>query len=104
MPSLSSPQPGILQSCFWASFTFEARSERLERMPTASRASSPCSGEQRFSPAETVPHGSRYDADVLILGAGPAGLSVGFELQQRGVSFLILEKGCVGDSWKRMPT
>ena len=73
-------------------------------MPAASRASSPCSGEQRFSPAESVTHGSRHDADVLILGAGPAGLSVGFELQQRGVSFLILEKGCVGDSWKRMPT
>ena len=73
-------------------------------MPTASRASSPCSGEQRFSGVETVTRGSRHDADALILGAGPAGLSVGFELQQRGVSFLILEKGSVGDSWKRMPT
>src|SRR5439155_9519543 len=44
-------------------------------------------------------------AGILILGAGPAGLSVGFELKQRGLPFLILEKGgTVGDSWKRMPT
>lgn len=43
--------------------------------------------------------------DVLILGAGPAGLSVGYELRKRGVSFQILERGeMAGESWRRMPT
>ena len=43
--------------------------------------------------------------DVLILGAGPAGLALGRELKQRGVSFLILERGAtVAHSWQTMPT
>lgn len=43
--------------------------------------------------------------DILILGGGPAGLSLGRELKQRGVRFLILEQGpTVGHSWERMPT
>ena len=47
----------------------------------------------------------RSHVDVLILGAGPAGLSLGHELQRRGVSFLLLEQGhAVGESWQRMPT
>lgn len=42
--------------------------------------------------------------DVLILGAGPAGLSAGHELRQRGLKFLILERGeTAGESWRRMP-
>src|SRR5258706_2431737 len=44
------------------------------------------------------------DADVLIIGAGPAGLSLGFELTRRAVRFLILERASsVADSWRRMP-
>jgi len=43
--------------------------------------------------------------DVLVLGAGPAGLALGYELKQRGVSFLILERGAAaGHSWQQMPT
>lgn len=42
--------------------------------------------------------------DVLVIGAGPAGLCLGRELQQRGLSFLLLERGSdVGESWRRMP-
>ena len=42
--------------------------------------------------------------EVLIIGGGPAGLSLGVELQRRGVPFLILERGAtVGDSWAKMP-
>src|ERR1043166_3302279 len=40
---------------------------------------------------------------VLVVGAGPAGLALGAELKRRGVNFLIIEKGSIGDSWERMP-
>ena len=40
-----------------------------------------------------------------MLGAGPAGLALGAELQQRGAPFLIVEQGPeVGHSWRRMPS
>src|SRR6185436_13789404 len=39
-------------------------------------------------------------ADVLIVGAGPAGLAVGAVLKQAGLSALILEQAdCVGPKW-----
>src|SRR5437867_4246418 len=42
---------------------------------------------------------------VLILGAGPAGLTLAFELKQRAVDCLLLEKApTVADSWMRMPS
>jgi cation diffusion facilitator CzcD-associated flavoprotein CzcO len=40
---------------------------------------------------------------VLIIGAGPSGLSLGRELRRRHVNFIILEKGQAGESWARMP-
>src|SRR5688572_419220 len=43
--------------------------------------------------------------DILIIGAGPSGLALGYELKQRGLPFLILEAGvAAGESWRRMPT
>jgi putative flavoprotein involved in K+ transport len=42
-------------------------------------------------------------APVAIIGGGPAGLALGWQLQQRGVSFVILEKGAAGESWNQMP-
>lgn len=41
---------------------------------------------------------------VLVIGGGPAGLSIGHELKKLGLDFLILEGGSVpGDAWTRMP-
>lgn len=41
---------------------------------------------------------------ILILGAGPAGLSIGYELARRNLNFLILEKGKVaGESFAHYP-
>src|SRR5256885_1296255 len=43
--------------------------------------------------------------DVLVIGAGPAGLALAFELKRRGVETLLLERGpTVGHSWATMPT
>ncbi len=44
----------------------------------------------------------RYDAAVV--GAGPTGLACGIELKQRGVSTVLLEKGCVVNSLYNYPT
>lgn len=43
-------------------------------------------------------------SQILVIGGGPAGLALGFELRRRNVPFLILERGAtVGESWRRMP-
>lgn len=40
---------------------------------------------------------------ILVLGAGPAGLALGAELQGRDVPFLLIEQGqAAGHSWRRM--
>lgn len=46
--------------------------------------------------------GASYDA--VVVGAGPTGLACGIELQQRGVSTLLIEKGCVVNSLYNYPT
>jgi thioredoxin reductase (NADPH) len=45
-----------------------------------------------------------YDFDVVVVGAGPTGLACGIELKQRGVSTLLIEKGCVVNSLYNYPT
>jgi cation diffusion facilitator CzcD-associated flavoprotein CzcO len=41
------------------------------------------------------------DADVLVVGAGPAGLAVAACLRRRGVDVLVVDRGAaVGDSWR----
>lgn len=42
--------------------------------------------------------------DVIIVGAGPCGLSAGVECQAAGLDVLILEKGCVVNSIYQYPT
>ncbi len=42
--------------------------------------------------------------DALVVGAGPTGLACGIELQQRGVSTVLVEKGCVVNSLYNYPT
>ncbi len=45
-----------------------------------------------------------HDFDVVVVGAGPTGLACGIELKQRGVSTLLIEKGCVVNSLYNYPT
>jgi thioredoxin reductase (NADPH) len=42
--------------------------------------------------------------DVAVLGAGPTGLSCGIELQRRGLSAVLFDKGCVVNSLYNYPT
>ncbi|WP_439651325.1 YpdA family putative bacillithiol disulfide reductase [Pontibacter anaerobius] len=41
--------------------------------------------------------------DVLIIGAGPIGLAAGLEAQREGLSYLIVEKGCLVNSLYNYP-
>ncbi len=41
--------------------------------------------------------------DVIVIGAGPAGLSLGYFLEKAGLDYLVLEKERVGYSWSSMP-
>ena len=41
--------------------------------------------------------------DVLIIGAGPCGLSCGIEAQREGLSYAILDKGSLTESIRRYP-
>ena len=42
--------------------------------------------------------------DVVICGAGPTGLACGIELKRRGVSAVLIDKGCVVNSLSNYPT
>ncbi len=42
--------------------------------------------------------------DAIVVGAGPTGLACGIELQKRGLSALLIEKGCVVNSIYNYPT
>src|SRR5215813_5568804 len=45
---------------------------------------------------------TRERFDVIVIGAGQAGLSVGYHLAKRGVRFVILDAGArVGDVWRK---
>jgi len=41
--------------------------------------------------------------DVVIVGAGPAGIGVSIILQKLGINFIILEKDCIGSSFRKWP-
>ena len=41
------------------------------------------------------------EPDVIVVGAGPAGLAVSRELRVRGVDHIVLERGAIGESWRR---
>lgn len=42
----------------------------------------------------------KHSADVVIIGAGQAGLAVSYHLKRAGVKHLVLERGRVGESWR----
>jgi putative flavoprotein involved in K+ transport len=51
---------------------------------------------------ETAPDDGERRFDVIVIGAGQAGLSVGYFLQRMGVRFILLEAGeRIGDSWRK---
>ncbi|WP_051942893.1 NAD(P)-binding domain-containing protein [Streptacidiphilus rugosus] len=53
-------------------------------------------------PAKHQPHQSRPEEhDVVIVGAGQAGLSIAHELAQADVEHVVLERGRVAQSWRR---
>lgn len=37
---------------------------------------------------------------VIVVGAGPAGLAVAYELQRRGLPYQVLERATIGDAWQ----
>src|SRR6476620_2472485 len=41
--------------------------------------------------------------DILIIGAGPAGLSAAHAARQAGLSYLVLEKGTIADTIRKYP-
>jgi thioredoxin reductase (NADPH) len=45
----------------------------------------------------------KSECEVAIVGAGPIGLACGLEAQRRGLSHLILEKGCLADAIFHFP-
>lgn len=44
-----------------------------------------------------------HDYDIIIIGAGPIGLACGIEAKKNGLSYLILEKGCLVNSLYNYP-
>ena len=84
-------------------FTLRRPYENLAIVLPASNQVTTCSRAVTRTPAVRSPN-SENQAEIVIIGAGPAGLSLAFELQRRGLPCLILEKGSsVGESWKKMP-
>ena len=43
--------------------------------------------------ADSIPNGARLQADVCVVGAGPAGIALALDLSERGLSVLLLESG-----------
>src|ERR1044071_9051678 len=41
--------------------------------------------------------------DLIIIGAGPAGLSAAFAAKQEGLRYLVIEKGTIGDTIRLYP-
>jgi thioredoxin reductase (NADPH) len=44
-----------------------------------------------------------HSLDLLIIGAGPAGLSAAYAAAQAGLSYLVIEKGTIADTIRRYP-
>ena len=45
----------------------------------------------------------KNEFDILIIGAGPIGLACGLEAQKRGLTYLIIDKGCLVNSLYNYP-
>ena len=43
------------------------------------------------------------NADIIIVGGGPAGLSLAYYLEKKKLDYLVVEKNKIGNSWANMP-
>src|SRR6202521_702316 len=46
---------------------------------------------------------SKNELDLLIIGAGPAGLSAADAAQREGLNYLVIEKGTIADTIRQYP-
>lgn len=59
-------------------------------------------GAERSRTAETVDDQRLARFDVIVIGGGQAGLTVGYHLQKLGLKFLILDANArIGDAWRK---
>ena len=42
-----------------------------------------------------------HEPDVIVIGAGQAGLSTSYYLAGHGIGHAVLERGVLGDSWSK---
>jgi thioredoxin reductase/Pyruvate/2-oxoacid:ferredoxin oxidoreductase delta subunit len=63
-------------------------------------AGAPAPGRAEFA-ARATAHAGAYD--VIIVGAGPAGLSAGLEAVRSGLRYLLLEQGTLADTIQKYP-
>ncbi|MEO8706390.1 MAG: NAD(P)-binding domain-containing protein, partial [Kofleriaceae bacterium] len=50
-----------------------------------------------------IPRGKGHDLDVVIVGAGPAGIAAALEAQLRGLRYVALEQATIADSIRSFP-
>ena len=85
--TLNSPSSAVPPAAQWLE-------EGTAFMESASRTAAGEARDARPAKAEQL--------DVIVIGAGQAGLSVGYHLAQRGVRFVILDAHArVGDAWRQ---
>jgi putative flavoprotein involved in K+ transport len=91
---MTSMRPTIVLDTFLEEgAAFEALSERN---PTIGRAAA------ESPPPEVDAPRPGASVDVIVIGAGQAGLSVGYHLKKRGVRFVILDGAArIGDTWRK---
>src|SRR5262245_8176773 len=86
-----------------------ASSGRGSRSGARSRAAAPTPSPAAPSPssamsASNTPHGKGDLLDVVIVGAGPAGLAAAIAAHARGLRYAVLEKGALVNSLQHYPT
>ena len=82
--------------------TSRERSERLIEEGSAFMALAGVSPSNAARARIASRAGERERFDVIVIGAGQAGLSVGYHLARRGLRFVILDANArIGDSWRK---
>ncbi|HEX5634716.1 MAG TPA: NAD(P)-binding domain-containing protein, partial [Gemmatimonadales bacterium] len=58
---------------------------------------------RELPPGAPRPDGLEHALDVVIVGAGPAGLSAGLEAHRAGLAYVVLEQGSLAETVRRYP-